>query len=71
MKCDFCKGEFPDEELAEVEATPQDEDGKPTGASKKKFHVCEMCCMVKLLGIDEKSAREMMREGAGNNEQDS
>lgn len=64
MKCDLCKNDFPDEELAEVEATPQDEEGKPTGASKK-FHVCEMCCMVKLLGVDEESAREMMQEGTG------
>lgn len=44
MKCDFCKGEFPDEELAEVEATPQDEDGKPTGASKKNF-MCARCAV--------------------------
>ena len=64
MTCDFCKNEFPDEELAEVEITPKDEQGKPIETTKK-FNVCEMCCMVKLLGIDEKSARETMREGAG------
>lgn len=64
MKCDFCKNEFPDDELAEVDITPQDAEGKPTGDTRK-FNVCEMCCMVKLLGIDEKSARETMREGVG------
>ena len=64
MKCDFCEKEFPDDELAEVDITPKGEEGKPIGATKK-FHVCEICCMVKLLGIDEESARETMREGAG------
>ena len=69
MKCDLCKNDFPDEELTEVEATPQDEDGKPTGAAKK-FFVCEMCCMVKFMGVDEESAREALK-GAENVEKDS
>lgn len=70
MKCYFCKNEFPGDELAEVEITPKDEQGKPIGAART-FNVCEICCMVKLLGIDEESAREAMREGAEENEKDS
>jgi|GEM_PF-4558539 len=70
MKCDFCKNEFPDDELAEVEITPQDEQGKPIGTTKK-LNVCEMCCLVKFMGVDEESAREMMQEGAENVEKDS
>lgn len=64
MKCDFCEKEFPDDELAEVDITPQDAEGKPTGDTRK-FNVCEMCCaVIDAVGI-EKSELKMMQEGAG------
>lgn len=59
MKCYFCKNEFPDDELAEVEITLQDEQGKTIGTTKK-LNVCEMCCLVKLMGVDEESAHEAL-----------
>lgn len=49
MKCDFCKKNFPEDELAVVEATPQDEEGNAIGETKS-FKVCLNCLVHRIFG---------------------
>lgn len=61
MKCDFCDKEVPEDELAVVEATPQDENGNAIGETKS-CKLCEACLLDKMFCGDPEEIEEMLEE---------